>query len=162
MACALAPPGKYAGLLLANCSYQHYHTAAEQPSWQMKCVCIGSIVQTHQAAGLCSVPWRRPGSAHQQTTHWVHQQLSRPCHAVAAHTRSSAAYSKPAHTHTVTHTRSTALCPRLPRWAGTRKVKPIWIVPERKNQSGFYWSKRQRVAVASAGPYASLHLAPDR
>ena len=31
-----------------------------------------------------------------------------------------------------------------------------------KNQSGFYWSKRQWVAVASAGPYASLHLAPDR
>ena len=27
---------------------------------------------------------------------------------------------------------------------------------------GFYWSKRQWVAVASAGPYASLHLAPDR
>ena len=25
-----------------------------------------------------------------------------------------------------------------------------------KNQSGFYWSKRQWVAVASAGPYASL------
>jgi len=33
----------------------------------------------------------------------------------------------------------------------TRKVKPIWI----------YWSKRQWVAVASAGPYANLHLAPD-
>jgi len=31
-----------------------------------------------------------------------------------------------------------------------------------KNQSGFYWSKRQWVAVASAGPYASLHLALDR
>ena len=31
-----------------------------------------------------------------------------------------------------------------------------------KNQSGFYWSKRQWVAVASAGLYASLHLAPDR
>jgi len=31
-----------------------------------------------------------------------------------------------------------------------------------KNQSGFYWSKRQWVAVASAGPHASLHLAPDR
>ena len=39
----------------------------------------------------------------------------------------------------------------LPRWAGTRKV----------SQSGFYWSKRQRVAVASAGLYASLHLTPD-
>ena len=34
-------------------------------------------------------------------------------------------------------------------------------VPEGQNQSGFYWSKRQWVAVASAGPYASLHLAPD-
>ena len=31
-----------------------------------------------------------------------------------------------------------------------------------KNQSRFYWSKKQWVAVASAGPYASLHLAPDR
>ena len=29
-------------------------------------------------------------------------------------------------------------------------------------QSGFYWSRRQWVAVASAGPYASLHLAADR
>ena len=51
-----------------------------------------------------------------------------------------------------THTRLTALFPGLPRWASTTKVKPIW----------FYWSKRQWVAVASAGPYASLHLAPDR
>jgi len=42
--------------------------------------------------------------------------------------------------------------PGLPRWTGTRKV----------NQSVFYWSKRQWVAVASAGLYASLHLAPYR
>jgi len=34
-------------------------------------------------------------------------------------------------------------------------------VPERQNQSGFHWSKRQWVAMASAGPYASLHLIPD-
>jgi len=50
------------------------------------------------------------------------------------------------------HTRLMALCPGLPRWAGTRKV----------NQSGFYWSKRQWESVASAGTYASLHLAADR
>ena len=56
------------------------------------------------------------------------------------------------HTHTHTNTRLTALFPGLPGWAGTRKV----------NQSGFYWSKRQWVTVASAGPYASLHLAPYR
>jgi len=51
-----------------------------------------------------------------------------------------------------THTRLTALCPGLPGWAGTRKA----------NQSGFYWSKRQWVTVASARTYASLHLVPDR
>jgi len=51
-----------------------------------------------------------------------------------------------------TYTRLTALCPGLPGWASTRKVKP----------SVFYWSKRQWVAVATAGLYASLHLTPDR
>jgi len=51
-----------------------------------------------------------------------------------------------------THTRLTALFAGLPMLAGTRKV----------NQSGFYWSKRQWVAVASAEPYASLHLTADR
>ena len=30
-----------------------------------------------------------------------------------------------------TYTRLTALFPGLPRWAGTRKVKPIWIFPEK-------------------------------
>ena len=50
------------------------------------------------------------------------------------------------HTHTHTHTRLTALCPGLPRWASTRKAKLI---------------KRQWEAVATAGPDASQHLAPD-
>ena len=39
---------------------------------------------------------------------------------------------------------------------------PGMPVPERQNQSGFYRGKREWVAVASAGPYASLHLAPDK
>jgi len=47
------------------------------------------------------------------------------------------------------HTRLTALFPGLPGWAGTRKVKPIRILLKQE-------------AVASAGPYASLHLASDR
>ena len=51
---------------------------------------------------------------------------------------------KPEITHTHTHTHLTTLCPGLHGWASTRKVK---------NQSGFYWSKRQWVAVESAGPY---------
>jgi len=44
-------------------------------------------------------------------------------------------------------------------FSGTTQVSQY---QKNKNQSGFHWSKRQWVAVASAGPYASLHLAPDR
>jgi len=39
-------------------------------------------------------------------------------------------------THTHTHTRLTALCPGLPGWAGTRKVKPIWILLKQETVSG--------------------------
>jgi len=38
--------------------------------------------------------------------------------------------------HTHTHTHLTALCPGLPRWAGTRKVKPIWILLKQETVSG--------------------------
>ena len=41
-----------------------------------------------------------------------------------------------AHTHTHTHTRLTALCPGLPGWAGTRKVKPVWILLKQETVSG--------------------------
>ena len=37
---------------------------------------------------------------------------------------------------THTHTRLTALCPGLPGWAGTRKVKPIWILLKQETVSG--------------------------
>jgi len=50
----------------------------------------------------------------------------------------------PTHTHTHTHTCLTALFLGLPRWAGTRKVKPIWILLKQET-------------MASAAPYASLH-----
>ena len=39
-------------------------------------------------------------------------------------------------THTHTHTRLTALCPGLPRWVSTRKVKPIWILLKQETVSG--------------------------
>ena len=34
------------------------------------------------------------------------------------------------------YTRLTALCPGLTRWAGTRKVKPIWILLKQETVSG--------------------------
>ena len=37
---------------------------------------------------------------------------------------------------THTHTRLMALFPGLPRWAGTRKVKPIWILQKQETVSG--------------------------
>jgi len=40
------------------------------------------------------------------------------------------------HTHTHTHSRLTAHCPGLPGWAGTRKVKPIWILLKQQTVSG--------------------------
>ena len=41
-----------------------------------------------------------------------------------------------------THTRLTALCPGLPGWAGTRKVKPIWILLKQEivSSSGISWA----------------------
>ena len=51
---------------------------------------------------------------------------------------------------TCTHTRFTAFFLCLPRWASTTKAKINLDFTE------------ARVAVASAGLYASLHLAPDR
>ena len=41
-----------------------------------------------------------------------------------------------------THTRLTALCPGLPWWAGTRKVKPIWILLKQETVcgSGISWA----------------------
>ena len=37
---------------------------------------------------------------------------------------------------THTHTRLTTLCPGLPGWADTRKVKPIWILLKQETVSG--------------------------
>ena len=39
-------------------------------------------------------------------------------------------------THTHTRTRLMALCPGLPGWVGTRKVKPIWILLKQERVSG--------------------------
>ena len=55
-------------------------------------------------------------------------------HRVRAHTHART------HTHTHTHTSLTALFPELPRWAGTRKVKPIWILLKQETVSGISWA----------------------
>ena len=55
----------------------------------------------------------------------THESHSRPAtHAMTVHV-----------TILNTHTRLTALFPVLPRWAGTRKVKPIWILLKQETVS---------------------------
>ena len=82
-------------------------------------------------------------------------------------------------THTHTRIRLTALSPGLPRWAGTRKVKPIWILlkQETLSGSGISWTicksapcSRQTTpplcfyrpdAIPAAQPTASKHWRQD-
>ena len=70
-------------------------------------------------------------------------------------------------THTHTHIRLTALCPGLPRWAGTRKVKPIWILlkQETVSGSGISWAIRKSAPcsrqITTPAPHRSVFYRPD-
>ena len=70
-------------------------------------------------------------------------------------------------THTHTHTRLTALFRGLPRWAGTRKVKPIWILlkQETVNGSGISWaickSAPRSRQITTPAPHHSVFYRPD-
>jgi len=63
-----------------------------------------------------------------------------------------------------THTRLTALCPGLPRRAGTRKVKPIWILlkQETVSGSGISWaickSAHRSRQITTPAPHHSVFL----
>ena len=68
-------------------------------------------------------------------------------------------------THTQTHL--TALFPGLPGWAGTRKVKPIWLLLKQQtvSGSGISWAicksapcSRQ---ITTPAPYHSIFYRPD-
>ena len=71
------------------------------------------------------------------------------------------------HTHTHTHTRLTALFPGLPGWAGTRKVKPIWILLEQEtvSGSGISWaickSAPRSRQITTPAPHHSVFYRPD-
>ena len=74
---------------------------------------------------------------------------------------------QPLTTHTHTHTRLKALCPGLPGWAGTRKVKPIWILlkQETVSGSGISWASRKFAScsrqITTPVPHHSVFYRPD-
>jgi len=69
--------------------------------------------------------------------------------------------------HTHTHTRLTALCPGLPGSAGTRKVKPVWILlkQETVSGSGISWavcmSAPRSRQITTPAPHHSVFYRPD-
>ena len=68
---------------------------------------------------------------------------------------------------THTHARLTALFLELPRWAGTRKVKPIWILLKQKtvSGSGISWaickSAPHSRQITMPAPHHSVFYRPD-
>ena len=69
--------------------------------------------------------------------------------------------------HTHTHTRLTALFSGLPGWAGTRKVKPIWILlkQETMSGSGISWAICKSAPccrqITTPAPHHSVFYRPD-
>ena len=69
--------------------------------------------------------------------------------------------------HPGTHTRLTALSPGLPRWAGTRKEKPIWILLKQETVcgSGISWnickSAPRSRQITMPTPHHSVFYRPD-
>ena len=71
------------------------------------------------------------------------------------------------HRRTHTHTRLTALCPGLPGWAGTRKVKPMWISLKQETVGGIgiSWaickSAPRSRQITMPAPHHSVFYRPD-
>jgi len=71
------------------------------------------------------------------------------------------------HTYIHTYTRLTALFPGLPGWAGTRNVKPIWILlkQETVSGSGISWaickSALRSRQITTTAPHHSVFYRPD-
>jgi len=65
------------------------------------------------------------------------------------------------------HARLTALCPGLPRWVGTRKAKPIWILLKQEivSGSGISWavcnSAPRSRQITTPTPHYSVFYRPD-
>ena len=68
--------------------------------------------------------------------------------------------------YTHTYTCLTALCPGLPGWAGTRKVKPIWISLKQETVSGsgiswaVYKSAPRSRQITTPAPHHSVFYRP--
>ena len=71
------------------------------------------------------------------------------------------------HTYNNNNSHLTAHCPGLPRWAGTRKVKPMWILRKQEtvSGSGISWaickSAHRSRQITMPAPHHSVFYRPD-
>ena len=130
-----------------------------------------SVETTSQRCGLpgvqrqdqCFSDWAQP-QASQQSERWtapVRMIIGRTCYYYDFWRQTT--------TTTTTHadTHLTALLPGLPGWAGTRKVKPIWILlkQETVSGSGISWaickSAPRSRQITTPAPHHSVFYRPD-
>ena len=117
------------------------HTAGTRSPMYFSCKAMA-----HRSFLSCTTPWQyRTAFAdfhRPKTSHYCHERQ-------------------------LTHTRLTALFPGLPRWAGTRKVKPIWILlkQETVSGSGISWyickSAPHSRQITTPAPHRSVFYRPD-
>ena len=106
--------GKNSSVTRCFSPYSALRQSARLPVHQhaVRCMAIGTCASCNQ----CSRTPKPSTSAHWPRAANMHTQLN--C------------------IRTDTHIPFNALCPGLPRWAGTRKVKPIWILLKQETVSG--------------------------
>ena len=106
--------------------------------------------------------WRRAADSVNSAQHCLHVTAA-PWQQTVSHHRPATCILLLLHT----HTRLTALCPGLPGWAGTRKVKPIWILlkQETVGGSGISWtickSAPHSRQITTPAPNHSVFYRPD-
>ena len=95
------------------------------------------------------------------------EMTGRPANTGNQHTNSKGARNHEQHLNTHTHIRLMALCPELPRWAGTRKANPIWILLKQETVSGsgiswaIYKSASRSRQITMPAPHHSVFYRPD-
>jgi len=92
--------------------------------------CCGTVSRAY-VFQLCGNSRLGPGRL---CMRWVCRGHYRPHDATFPCSGTDSAHAHTQYTHT--HTRLTALYPGLPRWAGTRMVKSIWILLKQETASG--------------------------
>ena len=99
---------------------------------------MGALIGTIRTEGMPTVPATQPYQGRERRAYSVmrRRQLTRTC-------------SNEWNTHTHTHTRLTALCPGLPGWAGSREVKPIWILLKQRD-GGWQWHQLGHMQVCTS------------